>query len=364
METRGTTEPIDPIDPTDAAPEPDLPCKIPGSRRHSLSGVDPAALRIWESVSRRPLGNLWRFRGVAAKQVWSRTFHAFLNDELLSRAAELGYYFLFALFPMLVCASAMLGLAARSASQIYVHLLQYLALVVPASAYNIVIETFNQTAAAATGGKITLGLVASLWSASVGFAAIQEGMNTVYKVRESRPFWKARGSAILVTMALSVLVTLNLAVLLLGDFLAAIVRLHIWHHWLALTVVVVLRIAAWTFASVLLMVQLDLIYYFAPDMKAKRWRWMTPGAAIALLGWLAASVGLKVYLHLFNSFTITYGSLGAVIVLLTWFYITGLMILLGAEINSEIQGAVAEKNLKQAGEISAEISAEPDMPPV
>jgi membrane protein len=111
-------------------------------------------------------------------------------------------------------------------------------------------------------------------------------------------------------------------------------------------------------------VQLDLIYYFAPDMKARRWHWMTPGAAIALVGWIAASLGLKAYLHFFNSFTVTYGSLGAVIVLLTWFYITGLMILLGAEINSEIQGAVAEKGLKQTGEIPAETSAEPNMPPI
>jgi membrane protein len=192
--------------------------------------VDPAALRIWENVSRLPLANLWSFQGVSRKQVWLRTLRAFLNDDLLSRAAELGYYFLFALFPMLVCASAILGLAARSASHIYANLLQYLALVVPASAYNIVIQTFNQTAAAATSGKIVLGLIASLWSASVGFAAIQEGMNTVYKVRESRPFWKVRGEAILVTVLLSMLVTLNLAVLLLGDFTARLVRLHIRHH--------------------------------------------------------------------------------------------------------------------------------------
>lgn len=351
----------------DAAPEPErerqtFPGKMPGSRRHRLSGVDPATLRIWESVSRFPLGNLWGFQGVPARQVWLHMFRAFLNDDLLSRAAELGYYFLFALFPMLVCASAMLGLAARSASHIYASLLQYLALVVPSSAYNIVIETFNQTAAASTSAKILLGLAASLWSASVGFAAIQEGMNTVYKVRESRPFWKARGEAILVTMVLCVLVTLSLAVLLLGDFLATLARLHIGHHPLELAVVLVLRVTAWVVTSGLLIVQLDLIYYYAPNLNAKRWRWMTPGAATAVLVWIASSLGLKVYLHFFNSFTLTYGSLGAVIVLLTWFYITGLMILLGAEINSEIQAAIAERRLKASGEIPADACAEPVLP--
>jgi membrane protein len=350
--------------PPDAPPETPpggepFPCKVPGSRHHRLSGVDPSALRIWESVSLLPLRDLWSFQGVPATLVWSRTFRAFLNDDLLSRAAELGYYFLFALFPMLVCASAILGLAARSASQIYMNLLQYLALVVPPAAYNIVIQTFNQTAAAATTGKITLGLAAALWSASVGFSAIQEGMNTVYKVRESRAYLMARGSAILVTILLSALATLTLAVLLLSDYLQRLAHAHIWHHALAVSVVVALRIVGFVGASGLMMVQLDVIYYFAPDLKNRRWHWATPGAVIALAGWVGASLGLKVYLHFYDSFTVTYGSLGAVIVLLTWFYITGLMILLGAEINSEIQAAIAERELKDSGEIPADASAEP-----
>ena len=340
-------------------PEQAYPNKLPGSRQHRLSGVDPWALRIWEDVSRIPMRDLWSFQGVPATRVWSRTFHAFISDDLLSRAAELGYYFLFALFPMLVCASAILGIAARSASQIYINLLQYLALVVPPSAYNIVIETFNQTAMAATGGKITLGLVAALWSASVGFAAIQEGMNTVYKVRESRPYWMARGSAILVTVLLSVLVTLTLAALLLSDYLARLAHQHLWHHALAFTAALALRTMGFLVASGLVMVQLDAIYYFAPDLKHRCWHWSTPGSVIGLAGWIAASLGLKMYLHFFNSFTVTYGSLGAVIVLLTWFYITGLAILLGAEINSEIQAAIAEQALKQAGEIPDEACAEP-----
>jgi membrane protein len=106
--------------------------------------------------------------------------------------------------------------------------------------------------------------------------------------------------------------------------------------------------------------QFSAIYYFAPDLKAKRWHWMTPGAAIGIFGWLVSSLGFRVYLYYFHSFTITYGSLGAVIILLTWFYMTGLMLLLGAEINSEIQAAVTEKKMKEAGEIPAHVSAEPE----
>jgi membrane protein len=316
------------------------------SNDYSLDGSDPFAQRVWDQVAQSPLGSLWSFQGVSAKLVWKRTFEAMLGDNLLSRAAEMGYYFLFALFPTLVSASSILGLVARRASFFYVSLLHYLALVVPASAYKMVIETFNQTAAAATTGKVTLGLVAALWSASVGFAAIQDGMNTVYKVKETRPYWKARGGAILVTMLLSVMITLNLSVLLGGDLLAKVVYLRFWHHGLAMSAAISVHIVQWVIASSLLLLQFSTVYYFAPDLKAKCWHWLTPGAAIGILGWVVSSLGLRIYLHFFNSYSVTYGSLGAVIVLLTWFYITGLMLLLGAEINSEIQAAVVEKRLK------------------
>ena len=104
------------------------------------------------------------------------------------------------------------------------------------------------------------------------------------------------------------------------------------------------------------------IYYFAPDVKNKHWHWLTPGAAIGIFCWLAASIGLRVYLHFFNSYSATYGSLGGVIILLTWFYVTGLMLLLGAEINSEIAAAFMEKNMNDEGAIPQHASTDPEHP--
>jgi membrane protein len=331
-----------------------------GSKDHSIG--DPFAQRIWDQVAQSPLGSLWNFEGVPPGLVLKRTLHCLINDDLFSRAAEMGYYFLFALCPMLICASSIMGLVARGTNGIYNSLLRYLALVVPPSAYALVIHTFTQTTAAATGGKVILGLAAALWSASVGFASIQDGMNSVYKIRESRPYWKARGSAILVTLLLLVMVTANLAALLGGDFLANLAGIHIWHHGLAMGARVGLHAVEWIVAISLLLLQFSTIYYFGPDLKHKRWHWLTPGAAIAMLGWIGASMGLKLYLRFFNSFSLTYGSLGAVIVLLTWFYITGLMLLLGAKINAEIQAAVTEQELKTAGSIPPEAEAEPETP--
>lgn len=277
-----------------------------------------------------------------------RTFASFLDDNLLGRSAELGYYFLFALFPTLVSASTILGLAAKSAASIYVSLLHYFALIIPPSAYNIVLETFNQTTAASSSGKLTFGLAAAIWAASVGFSAIQDSLNVVYRVKETRPYWKVRSSAIVLTILLSIIVTLLLASLLGGDFLALLAHHHIVQTEVAFTAVLLARILGWIVAAFLLALLFSVIYYWGPDVANKRWHWFTPGAAFGIIGWLASSAALRLYLHFFNNYSVTYGSLGAVIILLLWFYITGLMLLLGAEINSEIEAYAAERDLANA----------------
>ena len=316
------------------------------------------AQQIWHYVSNTHMHSLWDFEGASPVVIMKRTFNAFLDDNLLSRAAELGYYFLFALFPTLVFASSIVGIVARHGNVIYSQLLHYLALVVPASAYQIVVETFNKTTAASSSGKIGFGLAAALWSASVGFAAIQDTLNIVYKVKETRPYWKARGSAILVTVLLAVIVTLTLGTLFCADFAVHFARDHIGERVTQISAVVALRSAGWIVTLGLLILLFAVIYFFAPDVKAKHWRWLTPGAAIGILGWILASLLLRVYLHYFDNYSLTYGSLGAVIILLTWFYITGLMLLMGAEINSEIAAAVAEKRLKEQGAIPEHAAAD------
>lgn len=300
---------------------------------------------VWYEVSWNPLPSLWNLQGVSPRVVASRAWKGFFDDNLLGRAAQLGYYFLFSLFPGLFCASAALGMAARSASAIYDKLLDHLATFMPPAAFSIVIQTFNQTTAASSAGKITFGLAAALWSASVGTSAIQDTLNTVYKVKETRPYWKLQIYAIGLTIILSLLITCSLAVLFASDVLAN--RLS-RHFNLGLLVSLPTRLIGWVVAAALFTLVFSLIYYWAPNLKKRRWRWLTPGAAVGLAGWFLATLSLRLYLHFFNSFSVTYGSLGAVIILLIWFYITGLMLLLGAEINSEIEAAAAEQRLAAA----------------
>jgi membrane protein len=314
---------------------------------------DQRQQRIWNYVSRWPLRSLWNLQGIAIGVVARRAWRAVLADNVLGRAAELAFYFLFALFPTLFSASSILGLAARSASEIYDSLLRYLALVVPTGALGTVIATFNETTAAASSGKLTLGLVAAIWSASVGVSAIQDSLNAVYKVRDERSYIRARISAIGITIVLSVLATLTLACMFGSDLLVALLHARILNPSWATILAVFTRIVAWIGATALLSLSFAVIYYWAPGVKTRCWHWLTPGGTVAMFFWLIASLGLRVYLHFFNFYSSTYGSLGAVITLLMWFYLTGFMLLLGAEINSEIEAAAVENKLS-GGKPSAE----------
>ncbi len=303
---------------------------------------------MWEAVSHSPLKSLWNLRGVSPRLVINRTWKALIEDRVFGHAAELGFYFLFALFPTLLCAGSILGLAARSAFQFYDKLLDYLAVVIPTAALGTVLSTFNETTAAATPGKVTFGLIAAIWSASVGISAIQDTLNAVYRIEDSRSYIVARIQAIGLTILLTIIVTLGLASLLLGDFYARIAERAIHELVLRASAIIALRLISWIIAGALLALTFAVLYYWAPDFKTRRWHWLTPGGAVGIAGWLLASFGLRAYLHFFNNYTITYGSLGAVIILLTWFYITGLMLLLGAEINSQTEAAAAERSLQPA----------------
>jgi membrane protein len=307
--------------------------------------LEPRQQRVWELVSRFPIRSLWNLQGIPLRTVASRTWKALFADNIFGIAAELGFYFFFSLFPTLFSASFILGLAARSADRIYEKLLQYLSLVVPTAALGTVLETFHETTAVATSGKLTFGLIAAIWSASVGISAIQDTLNIVYKVQDTRSYFKARMYAIGLTIVLTILVSLILASMLGADFFAVLALHQIYHRVLAIAAASAARLVGWTFAIALLTLCFAIIYYWAPDVKTRRWHWLTPGGNLGILGWLLSSLGLRLYLHFSNNYSITYGSLGAVIILLTWFYITGLMLLVGAEINSEIEAIAAENYL-------------------
>jgi membrane protein len=268
-----------------------------------------------------------------------------LFDRVFGHAAELGFYFLFALFPTLFCAGSAIGLAVRSAHQVSDRLLEYAALMIPRSALAVVLSTFNETAIAASSGKLTFGFILGIWSASVGISAIQDTLNVVFKLEDRRSYFIARINAILLTILVMILISAVLGCMFASDFFSTLVDRHIAVPALGWFIGISIRLLGWSVSSWLLSLSFAAIYFWAPGWHQRKWRWFTPGTVIGIVGWLIASLGFRIYLHFFNNYTITYGSLGAVIILLMWFYISGLMLLVGAEIDTKIDEARAEVGL-------------------
>lgn len=317
------------------------------TERNPTPSSDPEETkRIWKIVSHSPLDSLWHLHGVPMKEIARRTWKSLLDDRIFGRAAELGFYFFFALFPALFCAGSIFGMVVRSAHKVYNQLLGYLSVVVPHSALGLVLTTYNQTASGASFGKITLSFLGALWTASVGISAIQDTLNDVYKIPDSRSYLGARMEAIGITFVVGVVIALSLGCMFGGNFVVGFLKGIFAGSTMRSLIAIGVRVVSWALAAALLILAFALTYYWAPDWRVRRWRYFTPGTAIGVAGWIIASVGLRIYLHYFNNYSVTYGSLGAVIILLTWFYITGLVLLAGGEVNSEIEAAATERRLQ------------------
>ena len=300
------------------------------------------------------MASLWKLGNLGWRKLAKRVWHEIQEDEVFGRAAELSYYFLLALFPFLIFLTSTIGIVVGSGTGTRHALFNYLARVMPPSAFQLIDSTLWEVSSSSGGGKISLGILAALWAASNGLSAITTSLNIAYDVKETRPWWKQRLTAIGLTMALSVLIISALLLVVAGghiaDWLASV-------YGLGSTFPLVWKIIQWPFVLASIILAFALIYYFAPDLRKQAWKWLTPGAAIGVALWLLVSIAFRVYLHFFDSYSKTYGSLGAVIILMLWLYFTGAAVLIGGEINSEIENAAAkrgEPEAKEKGEKSPE----------
>jgi membrane protein len=269
------------------------------------------------------------------------------EDDVWGRAAQLSYYFLLALFPLLLVMMALLGIFADRGTELRNNLIAYLGEVMPASAGELVRSTVDELSNAAGAGKISFGLLATIWAASNGMGAISESLNAAYEVKESRPYWKVRLVAVGLTASLALLIVTALALLLYGYQIADAIA-----AWAGLSgaFTITWKIVQWPIVLFFILLGFNLIYYFAPDLKKQEWKWVTPGSMIGVAIWLLVSFGFKAYLSYFNSYSATYGSLGALIIMMLWFYFTGMAIMIGGEVNSEIENAAAEAGAPDAKE--------------
>lgn len=280
---------------------------------------------------------LWQLGGLTWKQLAKRVWREIGDDDVFGQAAKLSFYFMLALFPLLLFLTTLFGYFAQSA-ELRTSLLEYFRRVVPRSAFQLVVDTLNQISMGAGGGKISIGILATLWAASNGIAAIAQRLNAAYEIKDERPWWKMSLIALALTIAFAAFIAVALVLVLgggkIGAYLANAAGIQD-------AFAIAWNVAHWPIALVIVLLAINLLYRFAPDLRDWRWRWMTPGAPLAVTLWVIASLGFRFYLRYFNSYSATYGSLGAVIILMLWFYFTGAAILIGAEVNSEIENAVA-----------------------
>jgi membrane protein len=296
----------------------------------------------------------WRLGGLSWRTLGRRVWDEIYAGGLLTHAAALSFYFLFALFPLLLFLVTLFGFFAESGTELRSNLLVFLSRVVPPSAFTLIYATVDEIVANADGTRLWLGLVSALWFASLGVAALSESLNAMYGVRESRPWWRVRLSAIGLTSVLVILIMSALLLMLYGGEIGAGIADYFYQGTTFTTVWVIVQMPV---ALAFVLLAFALIYYFAPDLYDQKWYWITPGSVIGVTLWLVVSFALRLYLRHFDSYSLTYGSLGAVIVLMLWFYVTGVAILLGGKINAEIENAAAQAGVpeaKQYGEKTSE----------
>jgi membrane protein len=262
----------------------------------------------------------------------------------MSSAAQVAFYFSFAFFPLLLFVVSLLGLVLESTEDLRSELYRYLAQIMPGSAYQLVRTTMDEVIENSGGGKLTLGLLATLWSASAGVDSIRTALDDVYELNENRSWWKNK----LQSLVLTFLFILLLAVMLAGITAGwSIAKAGLGGLGLEVTSPWILTSIQWAGIVIVMLFATAVIYSWVPNFKKFHWVWISPGAVTAIVVWILFGGLFRLYLQYFNSYNKAYGSLGAVIILMLWMYITGVALLLGGAINS-VLSEMSEKRVIEA----------------
>ena len=282
--------------------------------------------------------SMWKLGGLSWRTLALSLWLEIYQGALLTHAAALAFYFLLAFFPLLLFLITILGFFAEPGEEMRTQLLVKLSRIMPYSASELIYTTVDEIAENADSVKLFLGLVSGLWMVSSGMSAISEALNAMYGVKEARSFWRVRLLGVGLTLVLAFLILSALTLLLyggeIGEQIANYFNQGSYHAilWTAVQLPLILVFLLFAFA---------LIYYLAPNLLDQQWYWITPGSIIGVALWLLVSFAFRLYMRHFDNYSVTYGSLGAVIVLMLWLYLTGVAILIGGKINAEIEDAAA-----------------------
>src|SRR5829696_2529941 len=266
-------------------------------------------------------------------EIFKRTAAEVMADNCLGLAAQLAYYFFLALFPALLFLVAIISfLPIEGLMEAITGMLTRVA---PGEVIRIVQEQLAKIANDKSSGLLTIGMLGTIWSTSSGMTAIIDTLNQAYDIQEGRPWWKVRIVAITLTIALAGFIVASFALVLVGPTLAE--KVAVWMH-MGPVFTWTWKILQWPVVFALVTLAIAITYYYAPDAE-QEFVWITPGSLLATTLWLLTSLVFKFYVANFTSYTATYGIIGGAIVLMLWFYVSALAVLVGAELNAEIEHA-------------------------
>ncbi|WP_153394267.1 YihY/virulence factor BrkB family protein [Ornithinicoccus halotolerans] len=269
------------------------------------------------------------------KGVLKRTVSEFGSDQCLDLAAGLTYFAVLSVFPALVALTSLLGVfgSGRETTQAMLDLIGQLG---AGGDTMQIVESYvsNMQTVQGAGIGLVLGLVGALWTASNYVNAFSRAMNRIYEVEEGRPIWKLRPWMLLLTLLMLLMVVLIVVALVLTGGLAEAVGSVVG---LGGTAVTVWSIAKWPVVLLLVVALIALLYWGTPNVKPPKFRWVSPGAAVAIVTWALGTVAFGVYVANFGNYNATYGALAGVIIGLLWLWLTNIALLFGAEFDAELE---------------------------
>jgi membrane protein len=265
------------------------------------------------------------------KKFFAGLYFKVLETDIFSRSAQVAFYFSFSLFPLLFFLVSLFGLVLESTDGLRLELFTYLRQIMPRTAFDLVRRTVEEIIESSSGGKLTLGLAITLWSASAGIDSLRNALNAVYQLRETRWWWRTKLESLGLTLVLILLTAVVLGIVFYGW--------QLFQYGLAglgfeVTSPLLLTSIQWITTLLVMLFACEVIYNLLPNFEKFRWTWITPGSIVAIILWLILTSGFQLYLEYFNSYNKAYGSLGAVIILMLWLYLTAIVVMIGGAINS------------------------------
>lgn len=291
-----------------------------------------------------------------------RTATEFRDDNLTDWAAALTYYGLLSFFPALLALVSLVGLFGdpQATTDKITEIVTAIGPQTGADTFAGPIESITSNRGAA-GFTLVFGLAAALWAASAYIGAFMRASNVIYETPEGRPFWKLRPLQLLITLTMVVLIAVvALGLVLTGPIVEAVAE----PIGLSDTAIAVWNVAKWPVLAALFVTLIAVLYYASPNAKLRGFRWVTPGSVVAIVVWVIASVGFAFYAANFGSYDKTYGTLGGMVVLLVWFWITNLAILFGHQLNAELERSLEIEEGRPGAENDLQLKprSEPDRP--